>query len=79
MVLEQRFWTDMKGSNVRTWITNIDVGYYEAWATWVCWEDDQVIITTQYEPPMMCSEDPCLHLPQRCHWDMYEFSLEDVA
>ena len=79
MVLEQRFWNDMKGSNVRTYITNIDVGYYEAWATWVVWEDGNVIITTQYEPPFMCSEVPCLHLPQRCHWDMYEFSLEDVA
>ena len=73
------FWKDHEGSNFRSWITSIDVGFGDAWATRLVWEDGRVIITTQYEPPFGCQDQPCLHLPQRCHWDMYEFALEDVA
>lgn len=73
------FWNDQKGTNFRAWITSIDVGYGDAWATWLVWGDGQVRITTQYEPPFGCRDQPCLHLPQRCHWDMHVFSLEDVA
>jgi hypothetical protein len=67
-----------KGTNFRGYPLSIDVGKVEAWTTMVIWEDGELIITTQYEPPFMCDMEPCLHLPQRCHWDMLVQNLEEL-
>jgi hypothetical protein len=63
------FAVDRKGSNFRQYVLKIDWGYTEFWSAVIAWEDDELFIFTQYDPQWMCSEDPCLHLPQRCHWD----------
>jgi hypothetical protein len=68
-----------RGRNFRAYPLSIDAGIIELWATWVIWEDGELIITTQYEPPIMCDEDPCRHLPQRCHWDMLIQNLEELV
>jgi len=63
------FAKDRKGGNFRQYVLNIDWGYAEFWSAVIAWVDEEIIIFTQYEPEWACSQDPCLHLPQRCHWD----------
>ena len=58
-----------KGGNFHQYVLNIDWGYSEFWSAVIAWEDDEVILFTQYEPEPFCKQDPCLHLPERCHWD----------
>ena len=67
---ESIFWSDMRGSNFRSWVVSIDMGYREAWCASVHFDESgELYFVTQYEPQIMCQEDPCLHLPGRCHWD----------
>lgn len=65
-------WTDTSGRNFRSYLQTIDVGFNDAWCYAFSWDDDGVYFFTQYEPAVMCDDDPCLHLPQRCHFDNYE-------
>jgi len=63
------FAKDKKGGNFRRYVLNIDWSYSEFWSAVIAWEDDEVILFTQYQPEWMCSQNPCLHLPQMWQYD----------
>lgn len=68
----QLFWSDTKTLNSRSYLVSVDYGFNDAWCASIMWDDDGVYFYTQYEPEILCSDNPCLHLPQRCHFDNYE-------
>ena len=69
---------DEKGSNYRQWSLSVDIGLWEAWSHMLHWDEDGIYLTTHYDPPFACRDDPCLHLPTRAHWDMFEIGKDDL-
>ena len=69
-------------SNGLQLLTNIDFGYWEAWATYVDFysadEADPlgvIYVGTRYMPPVMCQETKCWHIPQAAHWDQLKLEV----
>ena len=65
------FVQDTSGENFVSIVTNRDFGINDAWCACIHWDDEGIYFFTQYEPAIMCDDDPCLHLPLRCHFDNY--------